>query len=94
MLTGLFIGFMALLKGYGDRTFLEADEINYITFLISLTMITISIYQQRVTEAKKDEKLIHDAIYDHLADIYNVKYLTDVVRLYNDVNPSANENKI
>ena len=94
ILTSIFVGFMYMLKGYGDRAFLEADEINYLTFLVSLTMITISIYQQRVTEAKKDEKLIHDAIYDHLADIYNVKYLTDVVRLYNDVNPSANENKI
>ncbi len=94
MLGTVFFGFMAMLNGYGQREFLEADRINYITFLIALTMITISIYQQRVTEAKKDEKLIHDAIYDHLADIYNVKYLTDVVRLYNDVNPKENENKM
>lgn len=94
MLGTIFFGFMAMLNGYGQREFLEADRINYITFLIALTMITISIYQQRVTEAKKDEKLIHDAIYDHLADIYNVKYLTDVVRLYDDVNPKENENKM
>lgn len=94
MLTSIFIGFMYMLKGYEGREFLEADEINYITFLISLTMITISIYQQRITEAKKDEKLIHDAIYDHLADIYNVKYLTDRVKLNEMVNPSDNKNKI
>ncbi len=94
ILTTIFVGFMFMLKGYGDRPFLEADEINYITLLVALSMVTISLYQQRVTEAKKDEKLIHDAIYDHLGDIYNVKYLTDVVRLYNDVNPKKNENKM
>ncbi|MBR6071440.1 MAG: EAL domain-containing protein [Acholeplasmatales bacterium] len=94
MLTGIFVGFMYMLKGYGDREFLEADEINYITFLISLTMITISIYQQRITEAKKDEKLIHDAIYDHLADIYNVKHLADIVKMNEMVNPDSNRRKI
>ena len=94
MLTVIFVGFMHMLKGYGDRPWLEADEINYITLLIALMMVTMSLYQQRVTEAKKDEKLIHDAIYDHLGDIYNVKYLCDVVRLYNDVNPKKNENKM
>ena len=94
MLAGIFIGFMALLKGYGDRTFLEADEINYITFLISLTMITISIYQQRVTEAKKDEKLIHDAVYDHMADIHNLKYLIDKVTTESMFIPNYFDDKI
>lgn len=94
MLTGIFIGFMALLKGYGDRTFLEADEINYITFLISLTMITISIYQQRITEAKKDEKLIHDAVHDHMADIHNLKYLVDKVTTETMFIPNYLDDKI
>ena len=79
ILVSIFIIFMNMLKGYNDRPFLEADEINYITFLISLTMIAISIYQQRVTEAKKDEKLLHDAIFDRLVDINNEKYLCDTV---------------
>ena len=94
MLTGIFIAFMALLKGYGERTFLEADEINYITFLISLTMITISIYQQRITEAKKDEKLIHDAVYDHMADIHNLKYLVDKVTTESMFIPNYLDDKI
>ena len=64
-----FILFYSFLESYDGREFLEGDKINYITFLISLTMVTISIYQQRITEAKKDERLIHDAVYDHLINI-------------------------
>ena len=94
MLTGVFIGFMYMLKGYEGREFLEADEINYITFLVALTMITITIYQQRVVEAQKDEKLIHDAVYDPLIDMHNVRYLADMVRLNNDINPLLNSRKI
>ena len=101
MITSIFIVFLMMLKGFNPgnviedrRKWLEGDEINYITFLVSLTMITISIYQQRVTEAKKDEKLIHDAIYDHLIEIHNVKYLADLINLNNEINPSENENKL
>ncbi len=94
MLTCIFVGFMHMLRSYGDRPFLDADEINYITFLISLTMITISIYQQRVTEAEKDEKLIHDAVFDQLVDIHNVRYLTDMVKLNNEINPAVNSKKM
>lgn len=94
LLTGIFIGFMYMIKGYGEREFLEADEINYITFLVALTMITISIYQQRVEEAKKDGKLIHDAIYDQLVDINNVRFVVDTVRLNREVNPLSNKDKI
>ena len=79
MLTSIFVGFMYMLKGYGDRKFLEADEINYITFLISLTMVAISIYQQRIAEAKKDEQLIHDSMYDKLIDVHNLNYLSDKI---------------
>ena len=86
LLTGIFMGFLFMLKNYnpdnlaGKRIWLEGDEINYITFLVSLTMVTISIYQQRVAEATKDQTLIHDAIYDHLCDIHNVRYLADQVK--------------
>ena len=75
LLVGIFTLFAYFLDTYDGREFLDADRINYITFLISLTMITISIYQQRVTEAKKDERLIHDAVYDRLVNIHNVNYL-------------------
>ena len=79
MLTTIFVIFDKFLQGYGLREFLEADRINYYTFLISLTMITISIYQQRVNEAKKDQELEYEAIYDMLVDIHNTKYLVETV---------------
>ena len=101
MLSGIFAVFLIMLKGFnpdnaieGRRIWQEGDEINYITFLISLTMITISIYQQRVTEAKKDEKLIHDAMYDHLADIHNVKYLSDKIKAQALIEPNFYDDKI
>ena len=37
---------------------LEANQINYLTFWIALVMVSISIYQQRLAEAKKDENLV------------------------------------
>lgn len=86
MLTSLFTIFLLMLKSYNPgnldtakRIWQDGDEINYITFLISLTMISISIYQQRVAEAKKDEKLIHDAIYDTAIDVHNIRYLINKV---------------
>ncbi len=80
MLSTIFYVFMRMLKSYDGREFVEGDEINYITFLISLTMITISIYQQRITEAEKDQQLEHDAVYDHLVDINNVQFVSSSVR--------------
>ena len=69
LLTSIFVIFLNLLKGYDGREFLEPDEINYITFLITITMVAISIYQQRVAEARKDEKLMYDAKYDRLVNL-------------------------
>ena len=101
MLAGIFTVFLVMLKGYNPdnmidsrRIWQDGDEINYITFLVSLTMITISIYQQRITEAKKDEKLIHDAMFDHLADIHNVKYLADKITSQSLIDPNFYADKI
>ncbi len=82
-----FILFYSFLESYDGREFLEGDKINYITFLISLTMVTISIYQQRITEAKKDERLIHDAVYDHLINIHNVNYFSSEIIRQQKTNP-------
>ena len=59
ILGAIFIGFYLLLKGFYNRTgirdFPDGDQVNYITFFISLLMISISIFSQRQVEAKKDE---------------------------------------
>ncbi len=89
-----FILFYSFLDSYDGREFLEGDKINYITFLISLTMVTISIYQQRITEAKKDERLIHDAVYDHLINIHNVNYFSSEIIRLQRANPYKIQNGI
>lgn len=94
LLTAIFIIFRYLLISYPDREFLEADEINYYTFLISLVMISISIYHQRVNEAKKDEKLIHDAAYDLLTEVHSLNYLTFNITENQRVNPEACKDKM
>ena len=96
MLTAIFVMFDIFLQGYGSakREFLEADRINYYTFLIALVAITLSIYHQRVTEASKDEKLIHDANYDNLTGIHNVNYFIKRIREKESLNPEFIDDKI
>ena len=82
MLCGIFVVFYLMLRNFdGKAPFdqLNGNEVNYITFFISLTMVTISIYQQRIAEAIKDAKLEHDAIYDNTLDIHNLKYFVDTI---------------
>ena len=101
MLTTIFMVFMYFIKSYNPgnmdpllRIYQEGDEINYITFLVSLTTITISIYHQRITEAAKDEKLIRDAEYDARLDIHNGKYFIDKILKMEAETPTKLENKI
>lgn len=78
----LFLGFYFALKSvvlYGGRQLPEGDEVNYLTFFISLTMICISIYSQRVSEAKKDAELELLATKDPLTDLYSFGYFTSLV---------------
>ncbi len=73
----VFLGFYLLLKKTVDiRAFPEGDEVNYLTFFISLTMICISIYDQRISEANKDEELELLATRDTLTGLYSFEYFT------------------
>jgi len=94
MLITIFMVFRKMLFNYGAREFVEGDDINYITFLVALIMITISMYQQRINEANKDMHLEHDAKYDYLVDIYNVKYISSKIDLKTHQDLSFIENKI
>lgn len=78
----IFLGFYIALDQivkYGGRAVPEGDLINYITFFISLTMICISIYTQRVSEAKKDEELEILATKDVLTDLWSFPYFISLV---------------
>ena len=75
----LFLGFYFALHNVasmGGRILPEGDEVNYITFFISLTMVCISIFNQRISEARKDEELEELATKDKLTGTYSFEYFT------------------
>ena len=67
----VFYGFYFLLKSFDQsiRHFPDGDEVNYITFFISLAMVSISIFNQRIHEARKDERLEQLAKVDDLTGL-------------------------
>ena len=82
ILGSLFLGFYFMLThvaGLGGRNLPEGDGLNYLTFFISLTMVTISIYNQRLSEAKKDEELEELATKDKLTGLLGFEYFTTQV---------------
>ena len=73
----LFLGFYFAIKGaanFGQRRFPEGDEVNYLTFVISLTMVCISIFNQRISEANKDEALEELATKDKITGLLSFEY--------------------
>lgn len=95
MLTTIFVLFEEMLKHSDSiREFQEGDEVNYITFLIALTIIAITIYKQRYDDAIKAQILEHDSKYDTLVDVHNMHYLTDTVVNYQQTNQSMINNRI
>ena len=83
ILGSLFLGFYFLLSavaGLGGRTFPEGDGLNYLTFFISLTMVCISIYNQRISEAKKDEELEALATKDKITNLLSFEYFVVLAR--------------
>ena len=79
----LFLGFFFLLNHVADlggRIVTEGDQVNYITFFISLAMVAISIYNQRLSEAKKDEELEELATKDILTGLLGFEYFTTQVK--------------
>ncbi len=78
----LFLGFYFAINhvaSLGGRVVPEGDKINYITFYISLTMVCISIFNQRISEAKKDEELEELATKDKLTGLLGFEYFTTQV---------------
>ena len=94
MITTIFITFLSFIKSYTPRIYQEGDEVNYITFLITMIMITVTMYHQRVAEGYKDEKLIHDSEYDERYDIHNGKYFVNQILKLELENYNLLKNKI
>ena len=64
-------------SGATARMLPEGDGVNYLTFYISLVMVAISIYNQRIREAQKDEELIDMATKDKLTGLFSYRYFLD-----------------
>ena len=83
ILGAVFLGFYLLLKSNEAARIggeiADGDKVNYLTFFISLVMVTISIYNQRLTEARKDEELEILATTDILTGLYSFGYFTTLV---------------
>lgn len=80
----IFLGFYFLLKSFeitnpGIRQLPEGDVVNYITFFISLVMVSVSIYSQRHLEAEKDEELEILATKDKLTGLHAFEYFNKLV---------------
>ena len=76
ILGAIFLGFYFLLKSFDQsiRHFPDGDEVNYITFFISLAMVSVSIFNQRNIEAKKDQELEILATVDKLTGLMTYSY--------------------
>ena len=73
----LFLGFFFAINhvaSLGGRVVPDGDRINYITFYISIAMVAVSIYNQRLSEAKKDEELEELATKDKLTGLMSFEY--------------------
>ena len=72
----VFYGFYFMMKSFDQsiRHFPDGDEVNYITFFISLAMVSISIFNQRILEARKDERLEQLAKVDDLTGLMTYSY--------------------
>ncbi len=90
MLSIIFAVFGILIDSdAANRVFADGDRVNYITFLISLTIIAISIYQQRVSEAKKAEDLEYRAKFDTLTPLHNYRYYVSTIEEFLKANPNS-----
>ncbi len=76
MLGTIFLIFYFMLTSSGVP-FPPGDLVNYITFYITLSMICMSIYYQRLKEAKKTIELEETVVTDSLTKIHNVKFIAD-----------------
>lgn len=90
----VFYGFYFMLKSFDQsiRHFPDGDEVNYITFFISLAMVSISIFNQRIIEAKKDERLEQLATVDDLTGLMTYSYfLSESQRKADEEKAGANK---
>ncbi|MBP5216325.1 MAG: diguanylate cyclase, partial [Bacilli bacterium] len=93
LLGAIFYGFVLMLETWaGNREFFQGDRVNYITFYISLVMVAITLYQQRLKDATKAEALENKAVFDDLTSLHNYAHFQQEVAVFvSESNPQAGE---
>ena len=65
--------------------FKDGDFVNYITFLIIITTVSIMVYNQRLETAENQEQLEYIATYDDLTGLFNYHhFLQEVSKMMKD----------
>ena len=81
MLGGIFTVFLLLLQSVADkRAFYDGDMVNYWIFFAFLSIVTFSIYHQRVSEASKAEGMQILATVDRVSGLHSFAYFIDLVQ--------------
>ncbi len=72
--TFVFILFYNMMKNAPQFPISYATKVNFFTFWIAIVMLSLAVYQQRLSEAEKDESLENSSIRDELTGIPNMFY--------------------
>ena len=82
-------------EGETASVFQEGDMVNYITFFISLGMVSISIYNQRMNEGEKEEKLEQLATIDELSGLFTyVHFINEAEEILEEKNDERQDKVI
>ncbi len=88
MLGGIFYLFYKLIGTWANprlpeaarRQMFDGDKVNYLTFVISLIVVSLTIYFQRLNRAHKDEVLERSAHFDELTGLHNFVHFQNEVK--------------
>ena len=70
----IFTAFYIMMYRAPEVEMTYATKVNYFTFWISVVMLSLAVYHQRLAEAEKDEQLELKSVTDELTGIPNMTY--------------------
>ena len=93
MLGTIFISFYYLLFTFNNgESFLSGDRVNYLTFVISLITICISMYHGRLSDARKAASIERMAKNDELTGLNNYNYFLNKTKAkIQEINEGLND---
>ena len=83
---GIFLMFYIMMHRAPEVEMTYATKVNYFTFWISVVMLSLAVYHQRLAEAEKDEQLEIKSKTDELTGIPNMTYFGDeAVKIFKSI---------